>query len=108
MKHITVFKPRSSPQAESDLTFLGIEGGGTHSLAILADPHGQCLQRVETNGPANMRLMTEAQLGKLFQHIARQMDRPTAVGIGMAGVLEETEKNLLRAAAAQAWPSLPC
>jgi N-acetylmuramic acid 6-phosphate etherase len=88
--------------------FLGIESGGTRSVAILADAGERCLQRIERNAPANLRLMTEAQLAELLRGIAAEMARPAAVGIGMAGVLEETERRLVRQVAARAWPGVPC
>ena len=49
--------------------FLGIEGGGTRTVALLADGNGQSLGRLEA-GPANMKLLTEAQLIRHFRSIA--------------------------------------
>ena len=54
----------------AQLTFLGIEGGGTRTVALLADGSGQPLRRLET-GPANMKLLTEVQLTQRFRSIAR-------------------------------------
>lgn len=89
-------------------SFLGVECGGTRTVAILADSGQQCLQRLERNGAANLRLMTETQLADLFRGIAGQIARPDAVGIGMAGVLEEAERRLVRETAAKVWPGIPC
>jgi N-acetylmuramic acid 6-phosphate etherase len=88
--------------------FLGIESGGTRSVAILADAHAKCVRRLEHDEPANLRLLNDAQLLRLFQTIGVQLPRPTALGIGMAGVLEEAERARVREAAARVWPDIPC
>ena len=44
----------------------------------------------------------------LLQGIANQVPQPTAVGIGMAGVLDERDRNRIRAVAARLWPGIPC
>ena len=87
--------------------FLGIECGGTRTVAILAEGPGRGRQRLEA-GPANLRLLTDRQLLLHFRGLAARLPRPGAIGIGMAGVLEEPERERVRAAAAQAWPGLPC
>lgn len=86
---------------------LGIECGGTRTIALLADAHGRLCGRVEA-GPANLRLMTDPQLAAHFAHFARRLAAPHALGIGMAGAREETERRRIRTAAAQAWPGVPC
>ncbi len=88
--------------------FLGIDAGATKSVAMLADADGQCRQRIEENAPANLRLLSEAQLLGLLQNIARQTPLPTALGIGMAGALDEKDRERIRAAAARIWPAVPC
>ena len=45
----------------ADQLFLGIEGGGTRTVALLADGGGQLVKRIES-GPANLRLLTDAHL----------------------------------------------
>jgi N-acetylmuramic acid 6-phosphate etherase len=88
--------------------FLGIESGGTRSVAILVDAKARCLRRLENAEPANLRLLTDAQLVRLFKNIGAQVEQPAAVGIGMAGVLEDAERARVRAAAAKVWPGVPC
>jgi len=88
--------------------FLGIEAGATKSVAILADATGTCLQRLEGTDPANLRLLSEPKLLGLLQHIAGRMPAPTALGIGMAGALDEADRGRIRAAAARIWPEVPC
>ena len=86
---------------------MGIEGGGTRTVALLADGHGQNLRRLET-GPANMKLLTEAQLTRQFRSIAASLPRPDALGIGLSGAWAETDFRQVRSAAARVWPGIPC
>jgi N-acetylmuramic acid 6-phosphate etherase len=86
---------------------LGIECGGTHTVALLVDAAGRVHHRVEA-GPANMRLMSDARMIRHFRALARQMDSVTALGIGMAGVLTEADRRRVKQAAAKAWPGVPC
>lgn len=88
--------------------FLGLEAGATRSVALLADAAGRCVQRIEAKTPANLRLLSDAQLLALLQNFARQLPRPVAVGIGMAGALDEADRQRIRTAAARVWPEVPC
>ena len=87
--------------------YLGIEGGGTRTIALLADSSGQTLRRLET-GPANMKLLTEAQLTRQFRSIATALPRPDALGIGLSGAWAEADFRQVRSAAARVWPGIPC
>jgi N-acetylmuramic acid 6-phosphate etherase len=86
---------------------LGIEGGGTRTTALFLDTQGSVRERREL-GPGNLRLLTEAGLAALFRNIARGSPRPAAVGIGLAGVRTEGDRQLVRQTAAQIWPGIPC
>ena len=55
--------------------FLGLEGGGTRTVAILADAAGQLLHRVEA-GPANVKLLDDAQLSALLSLSPRHFRAP--------------------------------
>ena len=108
-------KPPSPPATPQPLTppapppwYLGIDAGATKCVAIVADSAGHCLQRIEGTDPANLRLLSEAQLHGLLQTVAAQVPRPTALGIGMAGALNEADRARIRAAAARIWPDVPC
>ena len=90
----------------STTTFLGIEGGGTHTTALLADPNGRELKRAEA-GIGNLRLLTDDALLSLLQTLASAFPTPTALGIGLAGAREETDRSRIRAAAAIVWPGIP-
>jgi N-acetylmuramic acid 6-phosphate etherase len=87
--------------------FLGIEGGGTRTVALLADGKGRLLQRLEA-GPANLQLVTDKELTAHFRTLAKAFARPDALGIGLAGGWGEVDWRRIRAAAADVWPGVPC
>ena len=90
--------------------FLGIEGGGTRTVALLADADGGLLKRFEA-GPANFKLLTEAQLRRRLREVKAALKgfpQPAAVAIGLAGARGEPEWQHIRAAAAKVWPDVPC
>ncbi|HTI98288.1 MAG TPA: N-acetylmuramic acid 6-phosphate etherase [Dongiaceae bacterium] len=87
--------------------FLGIEGGGTRTVALLADAAGTLLQRHEA-GPANLQLLTDRELQAHFRALAKNFPRPAALGIGLAGARTEADRGRIRAAAASGWPRIPC
>ncbi len=86
---------------------LGIECGGTKSTALLADAGGWLLQRIQA-GPANLRLLTDAQLLRHFRTIASALPRPDAIAIGMAGARTEVDRARICRAAARVWGEVPC
>jgi N-acetylmuramic acid 6-phosphate etherase len=90
-----------------DPFFLGIEGGGTRTVALLADATGRLVKRVEA-GPANLRLLTDTRLRRHFLSLAKYFPRPTALGIGLAGMRTEADRKRILAAAAKVWPRVPC
>ncbi len=87
--------------------FLGIEGGGTRTVALLVNTSGQLVKRAEF-GPANLRLLTDVQLTRRFREIVKAFPKPAAVGIGLAGARDEKDRVRIRQAAAAAWPRVPC
>ena len=54
----------------ADPCFLGIEGGATHTSAVLADASGRALLR-GSFGPGNIRLLNDRSLASLFRETAR-------------------------------------
>ena len=90
-----------------DEKYLGIEGGGTRTVALLVDSSGRPLRRLET-GPANMKLLTQAQLTQHFRSIAVALAGPDALGIGLSGAWTEVDFRRIRSAAATVWPRIPC
>ena len=87
--------------------FLGIECGGTRTVALLADANNNLLKRLEA-GPANLRLLTDRQLLRHFKSIASNFPRPAALGIGMAGMRTESDRKRILTATARVWPEIPC
>jgi N-acetylmuramic acid 6-phosphate etherase len=90
--------------------FLGIEGGGTRTVALLADADGRLLKRFES-GPANFKLLTEAQFLRRLREVRaafKGFPSAAAVAIGLAGARGEPEWQRIRTAAAKVWPGVPC
>ena len=87
--------------------FLGIECGGTRTVALLADANGRLVRRLEV-GAANLRLLTDAQLLRHFKAIAKSFPKPTALAIGMAGMRTEADHRRIATASAKVWPRVPC
>lgn len=87
--------------------FLGIEGGGTRTVALMADADGRLLHRFEA-GPGNVRLLNDVELVRLFQSIAAALPKPDAAGIGLAGARTESDRKRIRAAAEKVWRGVPC
>lgn len=89
------------------LLYLGIEAGGTHTVAIAAGAPLDAPVRREF-GQANLWLLDDAQLARRFRAIARAMPRADSVAIGMSGARTDEDRARVRAAASQAWPAAPC
>lgn len=87
--------------------FLGIEGGGTRTVALMADGAGRTIMRSEF-GPANLRLLSDAQLTRHFREISAGFPKPAAVAIGLAGARDEKDFARIRSTAAKAWPDVRC
>jgi len=87
--------------------YLGIEAGGTRTVALLEDVQGQYQTQYEA-GPANVRLLNDGQLHRHYRSIARALPKPDALAIGMAGARTEADWARIRRAAAKAWPGVPC
>ena len=97
-------RPSTSP------VFLGIEGGGTRTVGLLADAEGNLLKRFET-GPANFKLLSELQLLRRLRELRSaflEFPRPAAVAVGLAGARGELEWQRIRATAEKVWPGVPC
>lgn len=88
-------------------TFLGIEGGGTRTVALVANEKGKALARVEA-GPANLSLLDQPALVKLLRSLAAKLTQPDSIAIGLAGAWTESDRKRVRSAAAAVWPRVPC
>ena len=82
--------------------WLGIEGGGTRTVALLADEQGRCVRRIEA-GPANLKLLTDAQLWRICAASLR-----IAAAFGLAfWLLGGEDWRRIRAAPGSAGSALP-
>lgn len=86
---------------------LGIEGGGTRTVALLTNGKSRLFERIEA-GPANLRLLSDAALRETFRRLARGLPRPAAIGIGLAGARTSEDRARIERAAAIVWPGIPC
>jgi N-acetylmuramic acid 6-phosphate etherase len=92
----------------AEQAFLGIDCGGTRSVAIYQC--GRRQHRAEA-GAGNVRLLSDRQLLALFRALSsahKNRSRPSAVAIGMAGAAIETQRERIRRAAAKVWPNTAC
>ena len=85
-----------------DRLFLGIECGGTRTVALLVNGN-QPIKRIEI-GPANLRLLSDAELARHFRSLRASFPRPTAIAIGMAGARTPADNERIRRCAARVWP----
>lgn len=92
-------------------SYLGIESGGTRTIALLAPGNGRTAVRAEF-GPANLRLLDDAALIAHFNAIKSMGQGSEArlggIAIGMAGARTESDRERIRAAAGKVWPEVPC
>lgn len=86
---------------------LGIEGGGTHTIALLAGCRGQVLKRLEL-GPLNLKLASDAQILAILNHLKIQISHlkspVTKIALCLAGCRTGTDCVRARALAQRIWP----
>lgn len=80
---------------------IGIEGGGTKTIALVARGD-EVVSRLEL-GPGNVRLLSDSELRELFARVAAACADPVAIGIGMAGAREEADRGRIRSAVEATW-----
>jgi N-acetylmuramic acid 6-phosphate etherase len=92
-------------------SYLGVECGATHTVALYAPGNDQPCQRAEF-GPANLRLLDDAALLEHFTKIKSIQPNPapplTGIAIGMAGMRTDADRQRIITAAAKVWPGTPC
>lgn len=87
--------------------FLGIEGGGTRTIALLADEPGRILQRLES-GPLNLKLSTDHEVLKRLRDLKRRLAlHPSSLALCLAGCRTMADHSRARALAERVWPRLP-
>ncbi|MDP6904375.1 MAG: N-acetylmuramic acid 6-phosphate etherase [Verrucomicrobiota bacterium] len=85
---------------------LGIEGGGTRTVALMVDATGQTVLRREF-GSGNLRLLDERGLASLLRSITRAFPRPDAVGLGLAGARTKADQTRVKEACGKIWKKVP-
>src|SRR5580704_1768707 len=94
-----------------DPAFLGIECGGTRTVALFSPGDGKPVLRAEY-GAANLRLLDDAGLATHFKTVDEIRREPSGqlagIAIGMAGARTELDRQRIRSIAATVWPNIPC
>lgn len=85
---------------------LGLECGGTRTVALAADLSLQQIAYAQA-GPCNLRLVTDAQLEARFRELAAQVPAPDALGVGMAGVRDAVDCARIERVLHRIWPGVP-
>lgn len=94
----------TSPSDEAIL--LGIECGGTRTVALACTPAGALVKRWES-GPANLRLVTDDELRRRFTELREAMPAVLAIGAGIAGVRGAGDVRRVEAVLESVWPGVP-
>lgn len=85
---------------------IGLECGGTRTVAIAASPDLQLIRRIEA-GACNLRLVTDADLANHFSKLASALPPAAAIGVGMAGVRDQTDISRVKTILTRVWPGCP-
>src|SRR6266404_4367877 len=86
--------------------FLGIEGGGTRTVALLADERGHVLKRLEV-GPLNLKLLSDSNVLKRLREIRRRAPQPSSLALCLAGCRDAADRSRARSLAERVWPQVP-
>src|SRR6266404_5144332 len=87
--------------------FLGIEGGGTRTVALLADARGQICKRFEL-GPLNLKLASDGDVLQRLREIkSRAALRPSPWSLCLAGCRTVADRVRLHSLAERTWPRVP-
>lgn len=96
------------PELKSPTYTLGIEGGATRTSILFVGPNDEVIEQF-TAGPANLRLMSKDDLENHLRSIRDRLPYlPDTIGIGLAGVRQEADLEILRTKVARIWPEVPC
>ena len=87
--------------------FLGVEGGGTRTVALLADARGRIRKRFEL-GPLNLKLASDADVLRRLREVkSRAALRPSSWSLCLAGCRTAVDRARLGALAERIWPRVP-
>jgi len=91
--------------------YLGIEGGGTRTTALLEDAAGHPLFE-GSFPPGNLKLLSDRELQWRLKEIASRLPHGSAgisaMAIGLAGTRTEADRDRIRQAASRVFPKVPC
>ncbi|MDE0555366.1 MAG: ATPase, partial [Candidatus Poribacteria bacterium] len=81
---------------------IGIDGGGTKTVGILATETGQCLAEVQS-GPANYHVVGETQTQVVLESVVEELSeklgvsrtRPIRFCLGMAGLGRPADQEII-------------
>ncbi len=94
-------------EPRADACFLGVESGGTRTVALLADHRARVLSRLES-GPLNLKLSSDAVVLHRLREIKRGLaSRPTSLALCLAGCRTAADHSGARALAERVWPGVP-
>jgi len=94
-------------EARTDVCFLGVEGGGTRTAALLADRRGRIISRLES-GSLNLKLSSDAAVLHRLHEIKRGLaSHPTSLALCLAGCRTTADHSRARGLAEQVWPGVP-
>ena len=103
-------KKPASPQSPVPL-YLGIEGGGTRTTALLTDASDNVLFEAAFDA-GNLKLLSDRELQWRLKEIATRLpcapSQLSAVAIGLAGTRTEPDQERIRRAASRVFPKVPC
>ncbi len=95
-----------NPSASDGPVLFGFECGGTRTVVLATTTNLTPLGRVE-GGPANLRLISNADLADLFQQLTSGFPAPSAIGVGMAGVRDTADIQRVLGILDGIWPAVP-
>ncbi len=91
--------------------FLGIEGGGTRTTALLTDAAEKMLYEGSFDA-GNLKLLSDRELQWRLREIATRLPHPVSalggLAIGMAGTRTDADRDRVRRAASRVFPKIPC
>ena len=90
----------------NETVWLGMDGGGTRLVALAVASNSDVPIRCEA-GPTNLRLLSDAELVARFREVQRLVPNPTAIGIGLAGLMTLDDGARVSAALQSVWPGVP-
>ena len=113
-KHWPLFpdcmKKPTSPKHSAPL-YLGIEGGGTRTTALLVDAADRVLYEASFDA-GNLKLLSDRELQWRLREIATRLPCPVtalgAIAIGLAGTRTDPDRDRIRRGASRIFPKVPC